>query len=558
MPNYTAHGITTHTRLSPIHRFFMYRVGYLLVDINDPSSLNKYVGFAWNRPWLFSLHHDTYLTSGRDSLPQKVRQIMAKHAPSVSYSRVYLLSSPRFFNMGFNPVSFFYCLDDHDTIVSIIAEVHNTCNEKHLYLLHDPVVNGDTLRFTQQKVFYVSPFLKKDGAYDFSFSNNLRAITVTINYNEKDIIMFKATLRLTSSSLNQISWLKMGYRLVVTALTTLPRILLQASILKLWHRLPHYKNTGPMDSLSSPRRSSSIIQRIMRSLFLRHMSSICQGSITFCVSDEDTPVVGDTRSPNRSTVVVHRPKFFQRCVLNGEDGLVDSFIRGEWSSPHLSDVLSVLLTNEDRLRVSNPLTYIQSMRDRIQHRSRHNSIQSAKKNIYEHYDLGNDFFNLFLDKHRLYSSAIFKHRTQSLDDAQLNKVDQILSSSQVQPNHHLLEIGSGWGTLAIRAAQTIGCRVTTVTISREQYKFVKEEINRCHLDGKVDVKRMDYRDLTGSYDRIVSVEMLEAVGHDYLLTYFKKCYSLLTPTGKAIYQAITINESRYDAYLKKPDFGKKP
>ena len=163
-------------------------------------------------------------------------------------------------------------------------------------------------------------------------------------------------------------------------------------------------------------------------------------------------------------------------------------------------------------------------------------------------------FKLFLDPLRVYSSGIFLNDKDSLETSQINKIKKALELADVQENHKILEIGSGWGALAIYAAKTIGCHVTTVTISEEQYKFVKRKINQLHLDDKIEVKLMDYRLLEGKYDRIVSIEMLEAVGHKYLPTYFKKCHHLLKPKGKAVYQCIMIPDDRYSNYLKTPDF----
>ena len=154
----------------------------------------------------------------------------------------------------------------------------------------------------------------------------------------------------------------------------------------------------------------------------------------------------------------------------------------------------------------------------------------------------------------VYSSAIFDTDQISLENAQLSKINHALSLADVQSSHHLLEIGSGWGALAIQAAKEIGCRVTTVTISDEQYKYVKQRINQEHLDHLIEVKLMDYRYLTGKFERIISIEMLEAVGHDFLNEYFKKVSQLLKPKGKAMFQCITIPEDRYKSYLKNPDF----
>ena len=154
----------------------------------------------------------------------------------------------------------------------------------------------------------------------------------------------------------------------------------------------------------------------------------------------------------------------------------------------------------------------------------------------------------------MYSSAIFTDPSDPIETAQINKIKQAIKLADIQPHHHLLEIGSGWGALAIEAATTIGCHVTTVTISEEQYNYVKQEINRRHLDAKIEVKLMDYRLLSGKYDRIISIEMLEAVGHEYLKTYFNKCNELLNRNGKAMFQCIMIPNNRYKEYRKSMDF----
>jgi cyclopropane-fatty-acyl-phospholipid synthase len=554
MTHALATGHTSHTRFSPIKRTFCYRLNYLLIDLDTAETLDHCWGFKWNRRCFFSLHHQTYLTPGTAPLHQKARAFMAEHLPNTPFDRICLLTTPRFFNINFNPVSFFYFLDTNNNIVSIIAEVHNTYAQKHLYLLHEPVLNGTSLEFNHQKTFHVSPFYTTDGTYQFVFSRNLCNINVTINYVKGCQKMFNATLNLKTSQIKPSPFLRMGIQFIWTAITTFPRILIQASILKFKHKLPHYKNNGLQSPLSFSKKPPSLVQKLCEKIVHNYLSKITVGHLTLLLPNSDTRTYGDPKATLRATIDVSNYSFFYQLMIKGDMGLADAFIRGAWTTPNLTDVFMVFIKNESVGQSQPPITRLHTILNRIQHYHRNNSVNSAKKNIYAHYDLGNSFFDLFLDKHKVYSSAVFESKKQSLEDAQINKISQMLSLADVQPHHRILEIGSGWGALAIHAATTIGCHVTTVTISEEQYNFVKKQINQRHLDNKIEVKLMDYRHLTGQYDRIVSVEMLEAVGHQYLDTFFRQCHHLLTHTGKAAFQCIMIPKERYKNYMKKPDF----
>jgi cyclopropane-fatty-acyl-phospholipid synthase len=183
-----------------------------------------------------------------------------------------------------------------------------------------------------------------------------------------------------------------------------------------------------------------------------------------------------------------------------------------------------------------------------------NTKRGSRRNIEAHYDLGNDFFQLFLDETMSYSCAVFDDETTALADASREKIDRICRKLDLQPSDHLLEIGTGWGELAIHAASRYGCRVTTTTISRQQRDLAEQRVREAGLSDSVDVLLADYRDLTGTYDKVVSVEMIEAVGADYLDTFFQQCGSRLAPGGRMVIQAITVPDARYAEYLRSVDF----
>ena len=185
---------------------------------------------------------------------------------------------------------------------------------------------------------------------------------------------------------------------------------------------------------------------------------------------------------------------------------------------------------------------------------RRNSRAGSRRNIAAHYDLGNEFFRSFLDETLMYSAATFEHEQQSLHDAQVARLDRICRKLELGPDDHLLEIGTGWGGLALHAARHFGCRVTTTTISREQWTLARERVREAGLGDRVEVLCEDYRDLTGTYDKLVSIEMIEAIGHQYYDTYFAKCSELLAPHGAMLLQAITIADQRYERARRSVDF----
>ncbi len=546
-------GFTSHTRKTPIKRTFQYNLNYLYIDLKEITYLNQLLFFGWNKRAFFSLHDRTYLHPGKETINEKLRQFMEQNGPTIKYDSVFLLTSPGFFGINFNPVSFFYLYRKNE-LIAIIAEVHNTFNEKHLYLLSKPQFKKENIYFEQIKDFHVSPFFKVEGKYHFLFSKKKDMIDITINYFKGKSHMFNANLKLHLSPIKKYSFIPMFFNFLSTAALTFPRILYQATKLKFVHKLPHFKNKGIQNNNSFSRKTPSLLSKLAMKLVGRHLKKISVGELLLNCPNGDQIRYGNPETGSTAILEILDYRFFKSLILKGDIGLADSYINQYWRTDNLEKVFDVFLDNETVLRASNFIIKIKKLIYLMQHKLRKNNIQTAKKNIYEHYDLGNDFFKLFLDKNRVYSSGVFTNVSDSLEKAQLTKIDNALKMADVQPTHRILEIGSGWGALAIRAVETIGCHVTTVTISEEQYNFVKQKINQHNLDANIEVKLMDYRLLSGKYDRIVSIEMLEAVGHDYLSTYFKKCYDLLNLKGKAMFQCITIPHNRYDIYRKSPDF----
>lgn len=300
--------------------------------------------------------------------------------------------------------------------------------------------------------------------------------------------------------------------------------------------------------------SLSVMQRVSRRLALKALASLSQGHL---VIDErgHRHCFGDPQSSLHGVVHVHSPDFYVALLTSGTVGAGEAYMQGHWSSPDLVGVVRVMSANLDTTNgLDAGWTNLKSFALKGFHWLRENSRTGSRKNIAAHYDLGNEFFKLFLDRSMMYSAAIFESKDTSLEQAAIAKLDRICQRLQLTPDDHLLEIGTGWGGMAIHAAKHYGCRVTTTTISKEQYDYASAWVAREGLQDRITLLLKDYRDLAGQYDKLVSIEMIEAVGHKYYPTYFSTCSKLLKPQGLMLIQAITIADQRFDFATRNVDF----
>lgn len=291
-------------------------------------------------------------------------------------------------------------------------------------------------------------------------------------------------------------------------------------------------------------------------LVLRSFIKLRHGQIHF--RGEWNGTVGEL-SDLEATIEIHNKELIDLIFKNGVLGAAEGYIRGYWSSEHLVEVIQILARNRhvlDKIN-QNVISQASQLVLKAWYKTRKNSLSGSRKNIAEHYDLSNDFFKLFLDSSMMYSSAVYKHKNMTLEEASDYKKELICQKLQLKPMDHLVEIGSGWGGFAIYAAQHYGCKVTTITISQAQYDEATKRIADAGLSHRVNVQLKDYRLLEGKFDKLVSIEMIEAVGEQYLSTYFNKCRSLLKPNGLGLIQAITIEDARYKKALNTVDYIKR-
>ncbi len=313
-------------------------------------------------------------------------------------------------------------------------------------------------------------------------------------------------------------------------------------------------------SIRSRRTSGAGPDRAQRRAFLavtRLFTRIRHGRLDVTLPDGRRRAFGDPHAELASTLTVHHWDFFRRLLSGGSIGVGESYMAGEWEADDLVAMIRVVIANRDELRHVTPSTIASIVSDKAMHLSRANRIGQSQENIAAHYDLSNELYELFLDETMTYSAAKFPHPGATLAEAQRHKYAILAAKARITADCHVLEIGCGWGGFAEYAATEIGCRVTGVTLSVEQLEYARERIREAGVEHLVDLQLCDYRLVeppAGGFDRIVSIEMLEAVGHRFLGTYFATVDRLLARDGLASIQVITIPEQRYGNYLRRPDF----
>jgi len=314
-------------------------------------------------------------------------------------------------------------------------------------------------------------------------------------------------------------------------------------------------------SLASPQHLATgpkpgILDGVARRLVLNQLSRLETGCVQL-VEDGFDITFGQPRGEAElfARIDVLDSSFYADIAFAGSIGAGEAYMRGAWQCEDLVSLVRILLRNRDVLDgMEKGSAWLITSIQRLAHWINRNTRAGARRNISAHYDLGNEFFALWLDQSMMYSSAMFKSPDQSLAEAQINRLDVICRKLDLGPGDHVIEIGTGWGGFAIHAAKHYGCRVTTTTISKRQYELARERVQQAGLQDRIELLLEDYRDLEGQYDKLVSIEMIEAIGSDQYDTYFSQCNQLLKPGGRMLIQAITIADSQYEYAQRNVDF----
>jgi cyclopropane-fatty-acyl-phospholipid synthase len=297
----------------------------------------------------------------------------------------------------------------------------------------------------------------------------------------------------------------------------------------------------------------NILHQLARALVFNQLKKIKIGHIA--IIEGSNKFSFGKKDKLNVTVTIHDPRFYGALAFGGSIGVSEAFMQNFWSASDLTKLIRIMAINQNTMdQLEGLFNIFLKPILKCLHYLNQNSVKGSEINISKHYDLGNDFFSLFLDSTMMYSSAVFKNPHDSLYKGSIHKLETICQGLELTSQDHIIEIGSGWGGFAIYAAQHYGCKVTTTTISKEQHKYVKQKIKDLKLSHKINVLFSDYRHLKGQYDKLVSIEMLEAVGYQYYETYFKVCANLLKPQGLAVIQTITITDQRYEKAKRSVDF----
>ena len=295
------------------------------------------------------------------------------------------------------------------------------------------------------------------------------------------------------------------------------------------------------------------INELSKKLVLKSLENISNGTLSIIDGSDEYKFGGDNTI--NAEIIVNNSRFYTEILLGGSIGASEAYIHKSWASKDITKVIQLMARNQSTVDViEGPFRVLGAPFLRMLHALNSNTLYGSKKNIARHYDLSNKFFSLFLDSSMMYSSAIYPNKKSTIETAAEYKLDVICKKLDLKKSHRVVEIGSGWGGFAIYAAKNYGCHVTTTTISKEQYKYVCEKIKCLKLEKNIKVIFKDYRELTGKYDKLVSIEMIEAVGHKFYDSYFRKISGLLNQNGDALIQAITIRDQRYNQAIRSVDF----
>ena len=315
----------------------------------------------------------------------------------------------------------------------------------------------------------------------------------------------------------------------------------------------------PAEASALEQRKPRLFDQLAKRLLFKLLSGLRRGELTI-IDGSVRRIFGakSDRFPLGATITIHHPRFYSSVVFGGSIGASEAFMAGQWSTDDLTTVVRITILNREVFEgMEKGLARLTAPLHMFIHLLRGNTKKGSRLNIAAHYDLGNDFYKLFLDETLTYSCNIFEREDSTLKEASLAKYDRICQKLDLSSQDHVVEIGSGWGGFAIYAAQKFGCRITTTTISAAQHDLAKERIDEAGVAQKVELLLKDYRDLRGKYDKLVSIEMIEAVGHQYFNTFFRSCSNLLKENGMMLLQAITMTDQVFERHKRNVDFIKR-
>jgi cyclopropane-fatty-acyl-phospholipid synthase len=546
-----------HSRLYPVKHDFKRRLLFFIFDLDKISDLSrKNFLFGYNKRNLFFIKDKNYLDEKDLSLKSKISLFLKNSGFEKPVNKIYFATScGYFFKNVFNPVSFYFCFDDKDNFVCAAAEVNNTFGERHLYIL-DVTEEDGFFKATSDKAFHVSPFNKIEGKYNFYFGIRDDSFSVKIEV-EKDLKPFfytelKENQRLDFSDKNLF---KAILKFHIIPHLTKPAIYKEAFKLFFVKKLKYNDKPVAKNEMTIKKAPYSAFQKVSKFLFLKRLSFFKNGNIDIYLPGKESFKKGNFAQQKNADLYIYDYSFFGDVLKKRDIGLGEAYMNSVFETDDLTSLIRffILNTSVSSKRFSISL-YLKYYLRKLFGRDNPNSLIGSRKNISKHYDLNNEFFSLFLDENMIYSSGISLQKDDDLYTSQINKMDALIKKAKINKNDHVLEIGCGWGGFAVYAAKKTGCKLTAVTISQEQYDYAVEKVKNENLEDRINIVLTDYRKIKGEFDKIVSIEMIEAVGEKYTSKYFKKIDSLLKKDGIAVIQGITVPDQEYFTYKYKYDW----
>ena len=572
-------GIVIHRRFGATSHALRYRMMMALLDLDDLAALDGSLRlFSHNRRNLFSFHDRDYLPKEAAGLTLRgmVEDQLATAGIAVYGGAIRLLTLPRILGFAFNPLSVYFCHRADGSLAAMLYAVNNTFGQRHTYVIPVEPDHGATIVQHCEKVFHVSPFLDMDMVYEFRVVPPGERIAVAIDGSKGGARVIAASFAGSRRPLSDAALLRafLGHPLLSFAVVAG----IHWEALKLWlkgaglrarpappevpsrsHRVERVETKMSLVEKDLP--PSSIAPRADRrgrglDLQVRALSGILShlacGRMTIVLPDGRKVEYGAPEPGPDATLVIHKWRTIWRTITRGDMGFAEAFIDGDCSSPDIAKVVELFVLNEAMLAKIGGWAPVQLF-NKLFHMRRANTKRGSKRNIVAHYDLGNAFFEQWLDAGMTYSSALYAEDGQSLEEAQSVKQEKVLAELALAPGQSVLEVGFGWGGMAERILER-GSTVTGLTLSPSQLAYAVRRLSSAGRSASSDLRLQDYRDVSGTFDRIVSIEMLEAVGRAYWPSYFGMIRDRLAKDGQAVLQVITLDETRYESYCDQVDF----
>jgi cyclopropane-fatty-acyl-phospholipid synthase len=565
-------GTVMHARTAVADHRFAHRMAIYAIDLDEAPALDRGSRiFSYDRPGPVSLSAADHFGDPDRGLRGNIAELLARHGMRLGAGRVVLVTNLRTAGYVFNPISCFWCWDEEDRLLAMVAEVSSTFGERHTYVLAADVAteHGRLLAWEIDKALHVSPFFGMNQRYRFVASPPDDRLVLAISVFEGPDRVLHTTMTGRRRDFTERGLLATQLRMPlmpqrVTALIHWEALRLYNKGVPIHRKPPFHTDHGTLDHPSVPpgRRGLRPPPQVRRSPLTPVVARLARGVL------RDPPCgTLEVRYPNGTirrsrgpepgpepTIRIHSDDLYRRVATRGMTGVGEAYVAGDWDADDLPGAVELLLRRAHALGETPRGRVATSLRDKRPRLPERVSMALARRQITYHYDLGNDLYELFLDPTMTYSCAVFDNPDADLEAAQLAKHRMICRKLRLRPGDHLLEIGCGWGAFALVAAGEFGARVTGVTLSEEQLELALEKVGRAGLGDMVDLRLLDYRELEGTYTQIASTEMIEAIGHRELPRYFATIDRLLAPTGIACIQAISMPDQRYGRYRRSRDW----